>query len=226
MSSGKKFDDRPFLILCEGESDKRFFDKFIEKRHIEPIFQVRFPGREDVPRGGGNSNFGPWLSAASKLIDFQTNIKAVLVVSDNDTDPAKSIEALIANLRQTGFAIPQPGQKIAKKRGCPAVAIIMIPDGSPGNLETLCLAPFYTKWPIKPALDTFLAATPAATWSEGKKSKMQVQCLIAANCSSRPEAGFSGHWWEDDKFHLPLDDRAFDPLERYLNGFRALVDSA
>jgi hypothetical protein len=84
MIGSVKFDARPFLILCEGEGDKRFFDQLISKRRIENAFQVRFPDRQGDP-SGGNSKFGPWLDVASKLMDFKRNIRAILVVSDNDT---------------------------------------------------------------------------------------------------------------------------------------------
>src|SRR5713101_7357263 len=84
------FDERPFVLLCEGDSDKRFFDRLIAKRGIENSFQVRFPHRGNDKRAG-RSRFGTWIDLAVQSEDFIRNIRAVLVVSDNDDDPQSSL---------------------------------------------------------------------------------------------------------------------------------------
>jgi hypothetical protein len=101
----------------------------------------------------------------------------------------------------------------------------MIPMGSLGNLETLCLEAAYAKWQLKPALDTFVANSPARDWSLGKQSKMRLQTMLAATNRSQPDTGFAGHWRQPLEFRIPLDHACFDDLVAFLRGFRALISA-
>ena len=206
-------------------SDKRFFHALIKKRGIEDSFQIRFPCKHD-DRLGGNSKFGPWLKTRSELADFKKNIKAVIVVSDSDTSQEASFIALRKNLAlASGFKIPEKEKEIARAKEKPALAILMIPEGNRGNLETLCLGPSYRKWAIKAALDAFVDATPAKDFSIGKNSKMRMQCIVAASCEKRPDAGFNSVWTLDEVYHPPVDEPEFDYIAEFLNGFRKLVEA-
>ncbi len=219
------FDERPWLILCEGEGDKRFFDKLIEFRNIPKEFQVRFPDRAGDPTGG-RSKFGKWLDIQRLgSEDFRKNVKSILIVSDNDRVPADSFEEVRAALKEAkGFPVPNTEKVVAKAKDFPSIVVLMLPDGRPGNLETLCLEAALHKWPtIRTPLDAFVVATPPNSWHAGKQSKMRLQAVIAATCEDRPETGFVGHWREHNRYHVPLDHAVFDGLEQFLKGFRALV---
>ncbi len=52
--------DRQWLILCEGDGDRRFFNHLIEVHGIgNGRYDVRFPGKENDPTGGvENSGLG------------------------------------------------------------------------------------------------------------------------------------------------------------------------
>jgi hypothetical protein len=222
--SKETFDTRPFLILCEGVSDKHFFDRLIAKRQIENCFQVKFPHRGD-DKTGGRSKFGAWLDVVADSEDFLTNIRAVLVVSDNDdassfTEVKKSLE------KAEKFSIPANVREVAQSTDLPALVILMVPIDSFGNLESLCLSAAYKKWPIKHSVDNFTNATDAKNLKSGKLSKMQLQCVIAATCAERPDAGFVGHWRTAEKFHIPLDESLFDEIVNFLKGFKAMVEAA
>jgi hypothetical protein len=220
-----EFDERPWLILCEGETDKRFFDRLITNRGIENAFQVRFPHKGKDKRAG-RSKFGTWLSVAYENEAFKKNVRVVLVVSDNDSDPAKSLtEVKVSLMESDGFPIADHERQVARKDGFPAVVILMIPNGVQGGLETLCVSAAYSKFPVQAAVDAFADATPAAGWSVGKQSKMKLQSIIAATCAPRPDAGFSGHWWEKDEYHIPLDRPEFNDIADFLLGFRNLIES-
>jgi hypothetical protein len=219
------FDERPWLILCEGEGDKRFFDKLIEVRNIPNEFQVRFPDRASDPTGG-RSKFGKWLDIQRLgSEEFRKNIKSILIVSDNDQVPADSFEEVRSALKDaTGFPIPKTERTVAKAKDFPSIVVLMIPHGQPGSLETLCLEAALYKWPrIKTPLDSFVVATPPNNCSAGKQSKMRLQTVIAATCEDRPESGFVGHWRERHDYHIPLDHMAFNGIDQFLRGFRALV---
>lgn len=226
MTELRTFDRRPWLILCEGESDKRFLHQLIAVRQIADDFQIRFPSRGKDNRGG-RSKFGAWLDTA-KDVGGWDNIRAVLLISDNDEDPQKSLEEVKTSLRDAaGFPVPSAERTVAKAVGFPRVVILMLPPGNKGSLETLCLSAAYDKWPIvKTPLDALVSSVGTNKWSANKESKMRLQTIIASTCEGRPDAGFVGHWWESYQYHLPLGHKVFDDIAAFLTGFRALITAA
>lgn len=218
------FDERPWLILCEGEGDKRFLDQLIEVRRIPNDFQVRFPDRARE-RTGGRGKFGGWLAIQWLGTEtFRKNIKGVLVVSDNDEVPARSFGEVQQSLKSSGFPIPAIEKVVARTADYPPLVILMIPEGEPGSLETLCLRAAFSKWPhIEAPINSFVASTPITRWHAGRQAKAKLQAAIAATCEARPESGFLGHWWEHQDYHLPLQHAAFDSIEQFLRGFAAMV---
>jgi hypothetical protein len=129
------------------------------------------------------------------------------------------------SLRKSGgFPLPTARETVAKAASFPPLVVLMIPEGDPGNLETLCVDAALDKWPaILAPLATFVGATPPTGWLIGKQDKMKLQTILAATCEDRPESGFVGHWYEREQFHIPLDHYAFDDIEKFLRGFRKLV---
>jgi hypothetical protein len=219
------FNERPWLILCEGEGDKRCFEQLITVRGIPDEFQVRFPDRAGL-RTGGRSKFGSWLAIQWLGAEtFRKDVKGVLIISDNDSNAGASFEEVRRSLRDAdGFPIPDSERVVARLEGRPPLVVMMIPSGQPGSLEILCLQAAYAKWPgIKAPIDAFVTATPINRWVEGKQAKARLQAVIASTCEGRPESGFVGHWHEDASYHLPLDHAAFDDIEQFLRRFGTLV---
>src|SRR4051812_10217397 len=198
MSQLKPLDGRPWLIVCEGESDRRFFSQLIEVRQIPNDFQVRYPGRSEEDKRGGRNAIGPWLMTATIVAGWD-NIRGVLIVSDNDDDPKKSFAEVIQSLSSAKWpGIPTVEDTVAKARGFPHTVIHMIPESQHGALETMCLTAAYSKWQnIQQPLDNFVQAVGVGAWGPTKESKMRLQSVIAATCKPRPETGFMGHWRED-----------------------------
>ncbi len=216
--------DKPYVLLCEGVGDQRFYHKLFEQRRIGSDFCVRVPYMEGK-YGGGITNFGSDLSNISVNESFLANVKAVLVVADNDSDMEVSFANVQAELKKAnGFGVPSVERTVAtSKHGLPAVVVLMIPMGRTGNLESLCLEAAYSKFGIQSALDTFVAQTPANGWEIGKQSKMRMQTILAATNKKRPDAGFAGHWSSAEEYRIPVDHACFDDLATFLKGFPALV---
>lgn len=221
MKNGEVIFERRSLILCEGDDDRRFFWQLITKHNIAGQYDVRFPG----DRSGGRGKFGPWL-ANTRVISptFRQNVKAVLIVSDNDDNHETSLNQVRTGLRNAGgFGVPPDERVVARSPGYPDIVILMLPMGEPGNLETLCLKAAYEKWAIKGALDAYVAATPATAWDISDQSKMRMHATLAATCATKPETTFGYHWQEPEAFHVPIDNPCFDTLVEFLRGFDALL---
>lgn len=212
--------ERPWLLLCEGMGDKRFFESLFKENGIGADFHIRYP-HKDGKYNGGRSNFGSDLLAISMDETFITNVKAVLVVSDNDT--AESFAEVQTELKQASLAIPDAAEKVASQKSGPKVVVLMVPRDCHGNLESLCLTSAYDKWPLKEPLDKFVAECPAKDWSIGKQSKMRMQTILAATNDSQPDCGFGAHWNQKDKHRIPLDHASFTGLTDFLKNFEAMV---
>ena len=217
--------DREWVILCEGEADKRFLDRLIQFHDITPVkFSVHFPSRGDDPTGG-RGKFGRWLAAAHETSQsFQDNVGAVLVISDNDDNRAASFGEVAAGLTAGGFPVPQQERVVARQRDYPDIVVLMIPIGENGNLETLCVRAAYSKWDLEGCLDTYVAGTPAAQWRLGKQSKMRMQALLAATCETQPDISLAYVWQQREEFHLPLGDPAFAGIVEFLTDFENLLN--
>lgn len=221
--------DRPWLLLCEGEGDRKFFNRLIAHHNIGiDQFDVKFPGREDDPTGG-LGKFGATLSTAHTTAPtFREVVKAVLIVADNDDavadSPQNSFKLVQKELEKANFPVPDKEQVVARKDSYPTVAVLMVPIGAHGNLETMCVTAALNKWAnLAAPLNTYMAATPAAGWRLGKQSKMRMHALLAATCEQRPDTSFHNHWQLRPEFHVPIGDPIFNPIVAFLNGFGALL---
>jgi len=126
---------KPWIILCEGLGDKFFFDNFMDARNITPRFDVWFAGREGE-RGGGRSDFGWWLNLRYIGNEaFRSNVKAILIISDNDSCMKKSFQEVQDSIKKApGFPIPNAEREPAQANGFPTIVILMIPIDELGNL--------------------------------------------------------------------------------------------
>jgi len=85
------------------------------------------------------------------------HVSGILVVSDNDDDPGKSLSEVQDQLRDAGYGVPQGTLTPATGAETPPVVIMMLPwAGEPGNLETLCLRAMYDASPeLSKCVDEF-----------------------------------------------------------------------
>src|SRR5687767_11551490 len=94
--------DRPWLLLCEGPGDQRFFERLFETRNIGQDFSIRYPHREGKWNGGRGA-FGSDLKAISVSQSFIDNVKAILIVTDKDSDPDESFTEVQREIGKAGF---------------------------------------------------------------------------------------------------------------------------
>lgn len=228
MKRNKPFEFKtPWLILCEGSSDKIFFDGLIAAKGLSSKFYVQFPDREGSSKGGV-SKYENWLRTAYVASSsFKSNVEAVIVVADKDDDADASFREVQRQLQATeGFPIPSSERTLARKENYPAVAILMIPIEELGNLETLCLRSANDKWHLSIASEKFLAASPAANWSISKQSKAKLNAIIAVTCEANPDASLAQHWREHINYHVPRDHECFKAIARFLEEFKNLLQGS
>ena len=215
------------LILCEGSMDKTFFCELVRVRGL-PDFQVLFPhGANETT--GGIDKFHRALFGYAANEEFRAKVRGVLVVADNDSDPATQFARVSGQVAQAGFGRPANELQFALSPDpLPPIAIMMLPLGQQaGNLETVCKQSAFNKWPqLEVPLAEYLAAAPAANWSEGKQDKMRIQCVVAATCEANPYATMATLYQERDDYHIPLDAQCFDDIAQVLRDFDANVRNA
>ncbi len=213
-----------WVILCEGWGDKGFFINLIKKRNL-PEFQIIFP-RQFPGDTGGWTKFGRFLSGVSTQEDFLTTVKAILIVADNDSNPAERFNEIRKQIASAGYNAPTSELTASTTDNLPAIVVAMLPlGGVSGSLETVCLEAAYSKWPdLKNPLDGYISQAPAAKWPNSKHDKARIDCLLAATCEQDPTASLATLWTrKPDQYHIPTDHKCFDPIAKVLNDFGTLV---
>jgi hypothetical protein len=209
--------------MCEGPGDKSLFQRLLTLHGLTDKFEVDHPGRSSG--GAGRGGFAKYLSGASVSPSFLDNVEVVLIVSDNDDDPAESFKEIVDGLKSEKiFTAPAAERTLVRKAGMKAgIVILMIPMDEIGAVETLCVRAAYANWPLQPSLDAFVAVTPANAWGVTKQSKMRMQTLLAATCATKPDTNLANHWQEDAQYHIPLNHPSFDSIVQFLQAFEDVV---
>jgi hypothetical protein len=206
------------LIVCEGKTDKRFFDSFLRSRGIAG-FDVYYPIIDDKKEdSGGIDKVGRHLRNISLQEDFIQNVRSVVVIGDNDDDDA--FDRICRQVVVADYTKPTRVAEMKPTRGKADLGILLLPEEPPGCLETLCRQAADTKWPeLSTPLRTFIDATPSTGWSATKQSKTAVECILAVTCEKQPEVDLGNIWQKDQKYHIPLNVPIFDYIETFLRSF-------
>jgi len=216
--------NKPWLIACEGPGDKNILDRLVGRAGLGDHFDVRFPGRE-LGCGSGRGAIPVWLDLSySTSPTFRENVKAILVIADNDDDPQKSFDELIAGFRKSKdlkLGIPTVAKEVAKAAGFPTFVILMVPDGREGAIESLCLEALFSKHAIQNEVESYVAATPATGWGPTKQSKARLQAAFAGTFESRPEVGLANMHADDHP--LPVNHASFNEIVEFLLKFATLI---
>jgi hypothetical protein len=210
------------VLICEGDADKAFFTHLLRERGL-PEFDVFHPYEMDGV-ASGNSAFGDFLRGLSVLLPSAA-VSGVLLISDNDLDPAASFDAVRQQIRIAGgFGVPRAPLEVARATGYPPLAVMMLPwTGAPGGLETLCLDAVYASRPeLRECLDGYCDCAGTNTWDLSRLSKMRMQCALAAMCHSKPATSIR-YAWSRAETMVPLNQGCFDQIANTLATFDELV---
>jgi hypothetical protein len=217
------------VLLCEGMHDAEFFKHLTLDRGL-PAFQVASCGFvAGAPSGrDGVDNLTSALNAIVAVPGF-SQVEAVLIVADNDSDPIaafKKVQQLIGATADiaAGRRYAIPDAPLTKSGIRPVMVVMMLPwTGVPGALDTLCLTAASNKEPAKAVcVDTFAKCAQSDKWPPTKMHKMKLRSLLSATNESDPY--ISPDWvWRDGTDLVPLSDNVFDQIATFIRGFPAMV---
>jgi hypothetical protein len=212
------------VIVCEGITDEAFFTSLLAAREISGFQVIRTHALVGV---GGDT---AWTEALNALIaepNFE-RLQAIIVVGDNDSEPARKFQLIRAAIAQTTEILSAgttrkldvPEVPLVRAGNAPGVVIMMIPwTEEHGNLETLCFRAVRAAFPAKAAcVDEFAVCTSAEGWPISHRSKMQVRSYLASGHQSKPEFGLTRVWKEAPHL-IPLENAAFDQIAAFLRTF-------
>ena len=129
----------PNIIVCEGLHDEAFFRSLLRERQLEH-FHTTCPG-DPITTAGGRDAFSEFLLGLRTIHGFNPNVKNIILVSDNDSDPERSFREVKKQVGLAGnYPIPNQPLKTANSGSEPDVTILMLPwENEKGTMETLCL---------------------------------------------------------------------------------------
>ena len=111
----------PRLLLCEGAEDVAFFERLITVRKL-PRFRVKDTGGKKS-KAAGNTRF--WF--ALEALKTEIGIRNILIVADNDDDPAISFRRVRQQIKRVYGDDRVPNRPLEKKGSNPSITILMIP---------------------------------------------------------------------------------------------------
>jgi hypothetical protein len=215
------------VILCEGSSDKTFFQQLIRERSL-PHFTITYPNEQKRGEPGGWTAFHSSL-AAIRTERWFPEVAGIIIVRDNDENPNQSFDEVCNQIRLAGkFGIPgQPLQPALSVAGAPVIVVMTIPwAGESGNIETLCIQSMADAHQhLKVCVDDYATCAGNTSWPVTKRSKMLLRSMIAAACKSDPNTGLE-YAWSRDEVLVPLNHSCFDRIADFLISFDTFVEAA
>ena len=198
----------PPIVLCEGVEDKKFLEKLIETRHIG--------GFDFHPRCGGNTIFGETLRGLRVNRKIEER-KSIIIVADNDGNPAESFIHIQQEITSAGCIIPERPRQATQQDNMPPLYVVMIPwDDDAGCLETLCLSAAEKCNPSAlKCVDGLIECVGGNTWDVAKRGKLRMRCYLSSACKSDPNTSLQYAWSRPEAL-IPIDDSCFNRIAEYL----------
>jgi len=206
---------KPRLIVCEGKADVAFFEHLITERDL-PEFQV-------LP-ANGNSRYEDILVALTAAPGF-SGLSGILVVGDNDRNPATAFQNIRAQIQAAGgYGVPNALRVPARNASFPPIVVLMVPwDDTVGCLETLLLEAVRTVNPeLGMCVDAYATCAHIDAWNEIERSKMKLQSLTSVICRSDPTTPVSFAWSRPEAI-ISLAQPCFNQIVDFLRAFPALL---
>ncbi len=183
----------PYLILTEGDDDKRLLQALIRHIGLKNI---------QVEKIGGKTNLRDNLDAL-KITHLDEKVTSLGIVRDSNSCPDTAFQSITDALRNAGLPVPKEPMVLHGEK--PRTIVMLWPGkNAPGELEDL-LMKSVERDPAIPCVEEFFQCLEKQGVDEPKKiSKAKVQTFLASR--TRPlrhlgEAADAGYWpWDHDAF--------------------------
>jgi len=190
----------PHLLLVEGKDDAIFFRSMMEHIGLDEF---------EIWNIEGKSQLGTRLRVLKMDSAFKLNVISLGIVRDADDDPDSALRSVKSALESAGFAVPD--RSLESAGSSPTVTFMILPNDSPGMLESVCLKSVESD-PAMKCVDSYFECLEANYQIEPKNIyKAKVQAFLA----SRKKVGLdlrraaqAGYW--------PFDHNTFDPIRSFL----------
>jgi hypothetical protein len=192
--------EKPKLLIVEGKDEESFLGALTTHLGLSDIQVVEVAGKK---------NIRPALKAIVKEPPF-SQVEALGVVRDADTDPSAAFRSVKAAL--TAVGLPSPKKPLQSVKGRPRVNVMILPSSDrKGALEDLCLDAVADD-PANNCVDEYfdcLHQKDLVSIKELPKAKVRV-FLSSREDPTLPLglAAMKGYW--------PFDHEAFRPLRQFL----------
>jgi hypothetical protein len=200
-------------IICEGSSDKEFFDRLLMHHQITD-YEVSHP---KSPGPTGRSGFGKQLGVFVKV--FPGVARLIVLASDSDDDAAQSFAYVQGQIEDVGLNAPPIPHTVEWSNGRIALAVLMVPGGNRlGNLETVLYEAACDRIAGgRACVEEFQRCVGADDWGPSKEGKMRMAALTAGYYKDNPSAPPTWIWREPSL--LDIASPRFTPYAEHLRRF-------
>lgn len=215
---------KEFVLLCEGPADRNFFQKLFKDRGINN-FDV--PEHQLIGKHYGWASLGKMILALSGDPTGYAKLKGILLVADSGNRASTTFSRICRKIKEDGpfgqqFVRPTGPSIIAKQRsGHPPLAVMLIPHGATGALETICVQSIVDRKPwLKTCVESYLQCgnINAMNWPPEARAKAQMQCIIAALNKDDPNKGL-GYMFSVQPPLIHFRSKRFTPIVRQIKKF-------
>lgn len=192
--------EKPKLLIVEGKDEELFFAGMIVHLQLTDIQVVGIGGKERIRSQ---------LSAIVKEPQF-SEVTALGVVRDADTDPKSAFQSVRDALAAAG--LPFPKKPLQPVKGHPRVNVMILPSSErKGALEDLCLEAVAQDSANTCVHEFFDCLSDKDVASPKELSKAKVRVFLSSREDPTLPLGLAatkGYW--------PFGNSAFDPLREFL----------
>lgn len=203
---------QPRLLLVEGNDDLHFFRRIIERRQSEDVQIIEFGGKDKL-RGFLADVLVPRLRITGVA-------RIVGVVRDADDFYDRAFQSVADSLHRSG--LPVPSEPMAYANGmldgsAISASVYIMPDnGSPGDLESLCLEALRDA-PAVPCVDHYFRCLRSIGQVPRQESKARLRAFLASHPAD--PTLLTGNALAAGV--IPWDSPAFDGVHRFLDALDA-----